>query len=99
MFVKQIDELFDRSRGMSDGPDCERCGGHAGGSVSPTVRHTVKSIWLSSGATTNVALGYTHGGAFIAATTVNSLTLNQFGGTNAAGPLPPLVHLHHRSPL
>ncbi len=37
--------------------------------------------FLSSGATTNVAMGYQHGGSFIAATTVNSLTLNQYGGT------------------
>jgi autotransporter-associated beta strand protein len=45
--------------------------------------------FLSSGATTNVAMGYTHGGAFITGTTINSLTLNQYGGTMAAGPIPP----------
>jgi autotransporter-associated beta strand protein len=43
--------------------------------------------FLSSGATTNVALGYQHGGAFITGTTINSLTLNQHGGTMAAGPI------------
>jgi autotransporter-associated beta strand protein len=44
--------------------------------------------FLNSGATTNVGLGYTHGGRFIAGTTINSLTLNSFGGTATFGPIP-----------
>ncbi len=60
----------------------------AGGNGFRLLAANESAPFLASGATTNVALGSPHGGRFIAATTINSLTLNQFGGTQFAGPLP-----------
>ncbi|MCX6839396.1 MAG: autotransporter-associated beta strand repeat-containing protein [Verrucomicrobia bacterium] len=60
----------------------------AGGSGFRALTAAEYAPFLNSGATTNVAMGYQHGGAFITGTTINSLTLNQYGGTLAAGPIP-----------
>ncbi|MCX6847486.1 MAG: hypothetical protein NTY98_01045, partial [Verrucomicrobia bacterium] len=60
----------------------------AGGAGFRALTAAELSPFLNSGATANVAMGYQYGGVFIAATTINSLTLNQSGGTMAAGPIP-----------